>query len=233
MESYLIYFTSFISVFTLLFVSYFLYIKLKTERSQQELIKYQRERIENQIYEYNKIMVSEQLRFDDTNHLLIHNLQSDLKVRWQVPDFVFFENLGIDLSKIIIQEGLVACIMPFNRRFDKVFQTIKEACSSSRFVCRRSDEELLESNSNLLKYVVELILKSQVVVAVLDGRNPNVFYEIGIAHSMGKQVILIAENNKRSEIPFNIQSNRLILYNNWGELKEKLGRSLNIVRYVE
>lgn len=233
MESFLLYFTSFLSVFSFFFIIYYYYLKLKIERQKNELIKFQRDRIENQLYELNKIMVSEQLRFDDTNHLLIHNLQSDLKIKWQVPNFVFFENLGIDLSKIIIQEGLVACIMPFNRRFDKVFQTIKEACRRSGLVCRRSDEELLESNSNLLKYVVELILKSQVVVAVLDGRNPNVFYEIGIAHSMGKQVILIAENNKRSEIPFNIQSNRLILYNNWGELKEKLGRSLNIVRYVE
>lgn len=61
-------------------------------------------------------------------------------------------------------------------------------------------------------------MESRYVIANLNGRNPNVYYELGIAQAIGKPVILIADVSSYKEIPFDLQSNRLLLYRNEGEL---------------
>ena len=81
-----------------------------------------------------------------------------------------------------------------------------------------------------MKYTIELILKAQIVIGVLDGRNPNVFYEIGIAHSVGKPVILIAAEHEKVKIPFDLQQHRFIFYNSLNDLEEKLKNALKFVR---
>ena len=51
---------------------------------------------------------------------------------------------------------------------------------------------------------------AKIVLADCSGRNPNVFYEIGMAHTLGKPVILTAQ--KKDDIPFDVQHIRAILY---------------------
>jgi hypothetical protein len=63
--------------------------------------------------------------------------------------------------------------------------------------------------------VVSLIDRSRVVIADCTGRNPNVFYEIGIAHTLGREVILITQNN--ADIPFDLRHLRYVQYLNNGE----------------
>jgi hypothetical protein len=54
------------------------------------------------------------------------------------------------------------------------------------------------------------IAASKLVIADCTGRNPNVFYEIGIAHTIGKPVILITQN--LDDIPFDLRHRRVIEY---------------------
>ena len=54
------------------------------------------------------------------------------------------------------------------------------------------------------------MLKTRVLIADCTERNPNVFYEIGIAHTLGKQVILIARSD--DDIPFDLRPIRYINY---------------------
>ena len=51
---------------------------------------------------------------------------------------------------------------------------------------------------------------ARVVVADCTGRNPNVFYEIGLAHAIGRQTILIAQSLR--DVPFDLRSLRVIIY---------------------
>lgn len=53
------------------------------------------------------------------------------------------------------------------------------------------------------------------MICDLSGRNPNVFYEAGIAHTMGKEVILLASH--KSDVPFDLQHLRYIPYVNNGQ----------------
>jgi hypothetical protein len=56
------------------------------------------------------------------------------------------------------------------------------------------------------------IYSSRVIIADCTDRNPNVFYEIGLAHALGKVVILITQNE--DDVPFDLKSFRYIKYEN-------------------
>ena len=72
--------------------------------------------------------------------------------------------------------------------------------------------------------IVELICTSQVVVCDLSGKNPNVFYEAGIAHTLGKEVILITQSI--DDVPFDLKPLRCIEYLNNCEGLKKLARDV-------
>ncbi len=63
------------------------------------------------------------------------------------------------------------------------------------------------------------IHSSKILVAELTGRNPNVFYELGLAHALQQPVVLVSSNEK--DVPFDVQHIRVIYYNVldpfWGE----------------
>ena len=56
------------------------------------------------------------------------------------------------------------------------------------------------------------INEARIVIADITGGNPNVFYEIGIAHTIGKDVILISQDIGEKDIPFDIHARRVIDY---------------------
>ncbi|GAI12942.1 unnamed protein product, partial [marine sediment metagenome] len=73
--------------------------------------------------------------------------------------------------------------MPFDLEFDWIFNDlIKLALEEVGYDVKRADSIL--NQQNILKDVVRGIAEADLVVADLTGLNPNVFYEIGIAHTM-------------------------------------------------
>ena len=54
------------------------------------------------------------------------------------------------------------------------------------------------------------INSAKVLVAELTTRNPNVFYELGLAHALNKPVVLISRNE--GDVPFDLQHIRVIYY---------------------
>src|SRR5207302_8589290 len=71
----------------------------------------------------------------------------------------------------------------------------------------------------------QMIQSAKVLVAELTGKNANVFYELGLAHALGKPVILVSETI--DDVPFDLQPLRVILYDKsdpaWGvKLKDEL-----------
>jgi hypothetical protein len=92
--------------------------------------------------------------------------------------------------------------------------------------CRRADD--IWENPAVIQDVVSLIDRSAVVVCDCTGRNPNVFYETGIAHALGREVILITQSE--ADIPFDLRHLRYVRYLNNGEgraeLQDVLGKRL-------
>lgn len=199
-------------------------IETDAQRKKQATLSLQRERLENIAITSNNSLVGTYLRFGDLNHLLLANTHTDLVASKHVVDYSFFDGLGLNPTGINVEDGFVTCLMPFNRQYNRIHECIKEVCRANDCQCHRSDDKY--TPNSILKYTMELILKSQVIIAVLDGRNANVYYEVGIAHSIGKTVILVNNVSRFKDTPFDIKGNRIVLYKDIPNLHMQLDRIL-------
>jgi hypothetical protein len=121
-----------------------------------------------------------------------------------------------------IEQELVSVMMPFSPAFDDVYRSVQEAATVADLRCRRADE-IWEAPA-IIQDVVSLIDRARVVVCDCSDRNPNVFYEIGIAHTLGREVVLLTQ--KEEDIPFDLRHLRYIPYRNNSAGRTKLSQDL-------
>ena len=75
-------------------------------------------------------------------------------------------------------------------------------------VCHRADKELRPGE--IVNQLIESLSDADVVIADLTGRNPNVFYELGVRHALRNNTIIIAQD--LDDIPFDLRGMRAIRY---------------------
>lgn len=219
------------SVITMVILLFYLWerkIRQKKEENPKVQLSLQRESVENEIIKLNDRLTSDSIKFSDINHLFLQVPKNEIEVKNEVRDDSFFTNFGINIDDYKVIPHTVFCLMPFNRNYDKLYTNIRLICEDNDIECQRSDEVV--EPGFILKQILELILQSQLILAVIDGRNPNVFYEIEIAHALGKTVILLAEDTKANKV-YDISYNRMILYSSMLDLKKKLGNALKSIHY--
>ena len=119
-------------------------------------------------------------------------------------------------------------IMPFGGLFDSYYlEVYVPAIEAAGFVARRADD--LYRPGNIVNDIWTYTKEATVLLADLTDKNPNVFYELGLAHAITKPVVLITASME--DVPFDLRSLRVIEYNknihNWGELlKGKITKAL-------
>ncbi|ERY77898.1 hypothetical protein PALA51_02309 [Pseudomonas aeruginosa] len=113
-------------------------------------------------------------------------------------------------------------MMPFDAPFTPVYETLQQTAENVGLRCRRADD--IWENPAIIQDIVSLIDRSRVVICDCTNRNPNVFYEIGIAHTLGREVILITQN--ANDIPFDLRHLRYVPYLNNAEGRQVLGQTL-------
>ncbi len=105
------------------------------------------------------------------------------------------------------RKKLVAIMMPFGG-FDGVHKAIKSACTSAGLESKRADD--IWDNSTILQDIFDLIYSAEIVVTDFTNKNPNVMYETGVAHTLGKHVIPITQTLEH--VPSNLHGHRSLLY---------------------
>lgn len=124
--------------------------------------------------------------------------------------------------------GMCFVIMPFGEKFDSYWEQIyKPTIRDVGYNPKRVDD--IYKPNDIMENIWDSINQATIILADLSGKNPNVFYELGLAHALAKPVILISPESE--DIPFDIQSIRHIRYNkddhDWGaKLTERLKNSL-------
>jgi len=161
------------------------------------------------------------------------------RTHWAVKDSDLFKGLARHSSATrskpkvftvndpeVTEDVLVSVMMPFDASFAAVYASIQGAAEDVGLRCRRADD--IWENPAIIQDIVNLIDRAKVVVCDCSGRNPNVFYEIGIAHALGREVILLTQSEH--DVPFDLRHLRYIRYLNNGEglqqLRERLGARL-------
>ena len=97
----------------------------------------------------------------------------------------------------------VFVIMPFEDKYFEIYEMLKRQFEKD-FAFSHAGEE--DNQQNILKDIIQAIYDSDIIIANLTGLNPNVFYELGVAHTLNKKVIIITEDI--STLPFDLKSYR-------------------------
>jgi|GEM_PF-734095 len=108
-----------------------------------------------------------------------------------------------------VPKPFVFVLMPFDERFNDIYKFgIKGAADDVDAYAERLDDQIF--TEGILDRVFNQISKADVVVADMTGRNPNVFYEVGYAHALGKIVILLTQDS--GDIPFDLKHRQHTVY---------------------
>lgn len=100
-------------------------------------------------------------------------------------------------------------LMPFDAQLKPVYEDhIVESARKLGLRAARGDDFF--TSHSVMRDIWNAVMSARVVVADCTGRNPNVFYEIGLAHAVGKPVILITQSV--DDVPFDIRHLRYIQY---------------------
>ncbi|QRG68555.1 hypothetical protein [Brevibacillus choshinensis] len=217
-----------LATFSAVFYVYINMIRLKnTYNEERKMIEINslREHLEAKISKLNNRMTTDVDGFKDMNHLVIapENNNVDYTKRQKKAELSnFLRSFGINEDDMVINPNSVFVLTPFHKDMRATYDIIKGVCYASNLTCSRGDEELV--SGEILPHIVKKIVNSRIIIANISGRNPNVFYELGIAHALDKPTILISKS--LSEVPFDLQSKSIILYDNEAELTNMLQSAL-------
>ena len=178
---------------------------------------------EDKIADMNQRLMATEERWKDVNHLIIdsqkgHPVSAPHIRDSQVSVERFLQPFGIGAAEFQIDPRLVFVLTPFTQRERSTYAAIKETVSRLSFRCVKSDDEYL--SGEILPSVVRHIVQCRFVIANISGRNPNVYYELGLAHALGKPTILVARTLE--SVPFNLQSRYIVLFDDNAELQDRL-----------
>ena len=106
-------------------------------------------------------------------------------------------------------------------------RTLSGACQTLAVQAVRGDD--LFTPTDILVDIWHSLNGADIVIADITGRNPNVLYELGIAHTLAKPVLIISRN--AADIPIDLSTRRVILYGqsegDWrGDLGIKVSKAI-------
>lgn len=196
------------------------------DKKNQAILEGIRNSIEKQMYSLNDRLIQTEERWKDVNHLLIRKEYIDNKSPITNSRKTYFSEFlksnGIAENDLIIDQKLIFILSPFNNIYYEDYKVIREACSSAGFKGFRGDENYFKGD--IFPEMLKLIVKSNLIIANINGRNPNVLYELGIAQALDKPVILISSEPEK--LPIDIKSKRFLIYKDYKELQEMIRHEL-------
>lgn len=119
-------------------------------------------------------------------------------------------------------DDLVAVMMPFQDRLKPVYETIQRTSHAEGLRCRRADD--IWQNYSIMDDIVSLLWSASIVIVDYTDTNSNVFYELGITHTLGRPSIPITQDT--ASIPFDLRSHRALKYDATPLGLEKLAADL-------
>lgn len=103
-------------------------------------------------------------------------------------------------------------VMQFTAEFNTLYtDVIRPVCEANGYKVIRADD--FYTSGQIIEDVTQSIRTASLIIADVTPDNPNVFYELGFAHAIGKSTVLLSDR-KRERLPFDISGFRTIFYDN-------------------
>lgn len=130
------------------------------------------------------------------------------------------DELPIDETLLFVLSPIGEDGSAIRKRADDVLHgIIKPAAELAQLRAIRADDS--DKPGAITTSIVESIISARVIVADLTGRNPNVFFELGVADAYGKPVILLVDAT--ANLPFDKMGDRAIAIG--GDSESRIGAS--------
>lgn len=120
------------------------------------------------------------------------------------------------------QDDLCFVLMPFTAKWSqRVWRRVSATVEATGYSCERAKEL---KDDDILEEIWRKIVSAGVIIADVTGRNPNVMYEIGVAHTVGKPVILMTQSVE--DIVFDLSGKRHLIYEDNDDGYDDIARDL-------
>jgi hypothetical protein len=162
-----------------------------------------------------KIYAKERTRFSEIKSAEVGDYETLNVITDDMSDYA---NQVVRLAERLVLPRNVFTIMSFKKEFIDVFDSCKDACKKYDFEAARTDESA--SSEPILPRILNGIRNSAFVIADVSELSTNVFYEVGFAKGLGKEVILIAK--KGTELPFDLKDLPTLFWETQRDLKKGL-----------
>jgi nucleoside 2-deoxyribosyltransferase len=124
----------------------------------------------------------------------------------------------VALLSSIVTGNKVFVVMSFQRESDDTYATIERVCKAYRFEPDRTDKDA--TTDRIYGRIVEGINRAAFVIADVTFKSVNVYYELGFAEALGKDVIIVAK--KDAPLPFDTNDIPTIFFEDQTRLEEAL-----------
>ena len=169
----------------------------------------------------------------------LKNVKYDIYLSKGDPDN-YISNVIEALEKLKKQQTPKNCfvIMPFSKTelctekdWDDVFYLLRKPAvekAGYNYVCKRNDQHV----GSIIKSIMKNLNSADLVIADLTNQNANVFYELGVRHTLNTPTILITQNSEH--VPFDLQDYKFIEYNRLTGGVKKLKKDIkNAIKEIE
>jgi hypothetical protein len=113
-------------------------------------------------------------------------------------------------------------IMPFTTSLNFVYEILRQAVAQEGLECHRVDELMI--SRPIIDDIKAGLTNADLIIADLTSRNPNVYYETGFAHALGKKLILMAQSE--ADLAFDVRFIRTLFYRNPEDLRGQLKQAI-------
>lgn len=130
------------------------------------------------------------------------------------------------------------CFLAVPLRSSKIYSRLRDAirkgAEEAGYRLVSLDQSSVLPGSTIQEAIIGELARSDCIIADVSDRNPNIFFELGLAQAMGKGILIISNERGIQEAPFDIQGFRVILYNDtfhkFLSLSKEIYRSLRDFR---
>lgn len=208
-------------------LSYFIHRTMNSSKKEtyklDKLIRYSKKREE--LEEEISLLTRELMHSDLSEYLNVNRLvfegQNIIGNSKSINYKVFLKQFGLLNDNIEIRKNSAVFLTPFTEEGEHLFRDCQKILSNVDIFLQRTDNYV--EKEDIMMNIVSLIVQSEIVIVNINGRNPNVYYELGIAHAIGKPTILLSETKFESDdIAFDLRQKRIIMYSSMQDLEQQL-----------
>ncbi len=178
-------------------------------------------------------MISGNICLKCRSNLVAYGIDEDvINASERILNYVRAEAIGRPI-KINVDTAFVVMRFSTNDENSNAFKYgIKQAVENLGMKCTRADDKI--TSGQILEKVRRNIEKSRFIIAKVDTNNLNVYYELGLAMGLGKDVLLVSESEVVLQLPSDLKNWECLTYTkgNYEELRERIERYYRENYYV-